>query len=353
MSTQPVVWLDLASPSHPLFFEGLFSALDGIDLRTTVRNKTETVDLAAQVGFEFDVVGRDFDNVALRTAGVPLRTIQLTLQAPRADLSVAAGNAMCVLASQARGMPTIHFTDNDITAYTDTALSNRLFCRFRALASHHVVPSAFQRSELTRWGADPERIHTYDGVKEDIYVADFAPDPSFPDRLPFDDYVVVRPEALGAAYVDEGESLVPALLDSLLDREQNVVYLPRREADRQFARGRPTSRVHVPDQALNGLQLSWHADGVLTGSGTMGREAACLHKPAVSFFPGPLLSVDRELVEAGRMLHSRDPEAIATYLASVDDVTGSRERSAQVRDEVVDIVSTIVGNRQTRSSPAS
>ncbi|WP_144920807.1 DUF354 domain-containing protein [Halorubrum salsamenti] len=344
--TRTNVWLDLISPSHPFLFQGLLDGLSDITFRTTVRKKTETVDLAREAGFDFETLGRDFESVTLRTAAVPLRTLQVAVQAPTADVSLSARNAMCVLASRARGIPSIHFTDNDITAYVDAPLVERSFCRFRATATHHVVPSAFQTSELTRWGTDPSQIHTYDGYKEDIYVANFEPDESFTERLPFETYVVLRPEALGAAYVDEEESLVPQLLEALTAAEANVVYLPRRSGDRPHAEPYPDDRVHVPDGALDGLQLAWHSDGVLTGSGTMAREAACMGKPAVSFFPGPLLSVDRSMVEDGLIVHSRDPDEIASYLASVGTTERmpDRERCFQVREEASSLVRALIEN---------
>ncbi|EMA63705.1 hypothetical protein C469_02581 [Halorubrum lipolyticum DSM 21995] len=336
--------MDLASPSHPLFFEGLLADITDVRFRTSVRRKTETAALAREAGFEFELVGRDFDNVALRTIGVPLRTVQLGFQAPSADVSLSARNAMCVLASRARGMPSIHFSDNDITAYAETPLVERLFCRFRSYATRHVVPSAFRTSELTRWGVDPDRIHTYDGYKEDIYVANFEPDESFTEALPFDRYVVVRPEALGAAYVDESETLVPALLRALRDAGTNVVYLPRRPADRPHAEPFDDDRVYVPDGALNGLQLAWHSDGMLTGSGTMAREAACMGKPAVSFFPGPLLSVDRQMVADGMVFHSRDPDEIVDHLAPAGGVETEPDldRSIRVRREVSRLVRALI-----------
>ncbi|WP_418285029.1 DUF354 domain-containing protein [Halorubrum sp. DTA46] len=339
-------WLDLISPSHPFFFRGLLEGMSDIAFRTTVRRKTETMALARESGFDFEPLGRDFDNVALRTAAVPLRTVQLSVQAPKTDVSLSARNAMCVLASRARGIPSIHFTDNDITAYVDAPLVERAFCRFRSAATHHVVPAAFQQSELTRWGADPERIHTYDGYKEDVYVANFEPDPSFTDALPFENYVVVRPEALGAAYVDEERSLVPSILESLAARGTNVVYLPRRPGDRPHAEPYDEDRMFVPDGALDGLQLAWHSDGVLTGSGTMAREAACMGKPAVSFFPDRLLSVDRSMVEDDMLVHSRDPEEIASYLASVgtDKRAPDRERSSRVREEAASLVRALIEN---------
>jgi len=190
--TDTSVWLDLISPSHPFLFEGVVGDFSNVRKLTTVRRKTETVELAREAGFEFETLGRDFDNVALRTAAVPLRTLQLVAQAPAADVSLSARNAMCVLASRACGIPSIHFTDNDMTAYVDASLAERAFCRFRSTATRHVVPSAFRTSELTRWGADPERIHTYDGYKEDIYIAGFEPDEAFTEGLPFETFVVVR-----------------------------------------------------------------------------------------------------------------------------------------------------------------
>ncbi|MGM0591282.1 MAG: DUF354 domain-containing protein [Halobacteriota archaeon] len=340
----PVAWVDLASPSHPFFFAALIDALSDLETRTTVREKTETVPLAETAGFDFEVRGRDFDNTLLRKVGIPLRTAQLTLQMPAADLSLSSRNAMCILASKARGIPSIHFTDNDITAHVSGLAAEELYNRFEAQATYNVVPAAFETHELRKHGAHPDSIVTYDGYKEDLYVADFEPDPTFTTRLPFEEYVVVRPEALGAAYVDEERSLVPDIVEGAVDAGLNVVYLPRRESDRSHAMGFPADRVHVPTQAYDGLQLVWHADCVLTGSGTLAREAACMGKPAVSFFPNALLSVDSELVAADRVFHSRNAEDIVAYLTGLDasDSDPDRTRARRVREEIVAVTNILV-----------
>ena len=344
-ATPARVWIDLVSPSHPFFFDGLVGGLENVSVTTTVREKTETVSLAREVGFEHQVVGRDFDNAFVRKFGIPFRTAQLAVSAPGCDVSLSARNAMCVLASRARGTPSIHFTDNDITAHVDGLWVEELYNRFEAAATHNVVPRAFAAEELTRWGADPGSIHTYDGYKEDVYVAGFDPDPDFPDRLPFTsgEYVVIRPEALTAAYVD-ADSIVPDLLAEASDRDIGVVYLPRGRGDERYAREYDDNAVYVPNGAMNGLQLAWHARCVLTGSGTMSREAACMEKPAVSFFPNTLLSVDQELVADGRIVHSRDAGAIVEHIAGLDsaDVEPDRERARTVRDEVVELTNDLI-----------
>ncbi|UPV76858.1 DUF354 domain-containing protein (plasmid) [Halorussus limi] len=349
MTRDHTAWVDLVSPSHPFLFDGLLSSFPDLDVTTTVREKTETVDLAAEAGFDFEVRGRDFDDPHLRKAGIPLRTAQLAARPPDADVSLSSRNAMCVLASKARGIPSVHFTDNDITAYVDGLWAEELYNWLEARATYTVVPEAFETAELEKHGTDAMSIFTYPGYKEDIYVADFEPDESFADRLPVGEYVVVRPEALDAAYVDEAESLVPAVLEGVVDAGYDVVYLPRGRGDRGYAGGVDPDRIHVPDAAYDGLQLAAHAECVLTGSGTMAREAACMGKPAVSFFPNELLSVDRQLVEEGRLFHSRDPEAIADYVAGLDadDARLDRSRSRRVRDEVVALTDRLI-DRATR-----
>lgn len=338
-----VVWLDLVSPSHPFFFAGLLSALSGLSVKPTVREKTETVALSREAGFDHTVVGRDFENPALRKAGIGLRTAELALKMPQCDVSLSARNAMCVSASKIRGVPSIHFTDNDITAYVDDLKAERLYNRIEASATHSVVPAAFRTEELTRWGIHPDHVHTYDGYKEDVYVATFEPDPAFTDALPFDEYLVLRSEALSAAYVDDrSESIVPEILEEAIDRGHDIVYLPRGRNDREVARRH--DRVFVPEDAMNGLQLIWHAECILTGSGTMAREGACMEKPAVSFFPGPLLSVDRQLRREGRLFHSRDPDAILDYIDSLDDadIEPTRRRSQRVRTEVAELTADLI-----------
>jgi len=337
-------WVDLVSPSHPFFFRALVDELPELDVTTTVREKTKTVDLAATVGFDHEVVGRDFDTALLRKIGIPLRTAQLTVQAPAADVSLSSRNAMCILASKARGIPSIHFTDNDITAHVDGLPYEGLYNRLEAMATHNVVPAAFETEELTKRGADPDSVHTYDGYKEDIYIADFEPDPGFTDQFPFEEYIVIRPEALGAAYVEAEQSLVPELLAGAADRELSVVYLPRGRGDEAYADPYDETQVYTPDTALDGLQLAWHSRCMLTGSGTMAREAACMSKPAVSFFPNELLSVDTDMVNKDMIFHSRDVSSIIDYIFSRSqaDLLPSTHRCESVLKDVVNIVGSII-----------
>src|SRR4029077_1776814 len=58
----------------------------------------------------------------------------------------------------------------------------------------------------------------------------------------------------------------------------------------------------VPDHVVDGLNLIWHSDFVVSGGGTMNREAAALRVPVYSIFRGTIGSVDRYLAESGRLV---------------------------------------------------
>ncbi|EFW90115.1 hypothetical protein ZOD2009_21017 [Haladaptatus paucihalophilus DX253] len=253
---------------------------------------------------------------------------------------------MCILASKVRGIPSIHFTDNDITAHVDGLEYEELYNRLEAQATYNIVPSAFDTKELTKWGADSEQIITYDGYKEDIYIANFEPDSSFTDKLPFEEYIVVRPEALDAAYVDSEFSLVPQLLQHLVEYDKQVVYLPRGRGDKHYAHDYEPSQVFVPEKALDGLQLVWHADCTMTGSGTMAREAACMNKPAVSFFPNTPLSVDQKMIEENRVFHSREVGEIMDYVTNLSeqDMKPDNNKSKEIQKELCSITQELIAH---------
>lgn len=178
-------------------------------------------------------------------------------------------------------------------------------------ADHIIIPKACY--PLFSQNCKRSEVIPFDGYKEDIYIADYKSDPNFREKIPFDNYVVLRPEALGSFYVTEKQSIVPYLLHFFWRENVNVIYLPREKEDLKYVQG--FDEVFIPEKPLNGLDLCYYADAVLTGSGTMAREAACMGKKAVSFFPSVvMLSVDKQLMNEGKIFHSRSPTDIVDYV---------------------------------------
>lgn len=341
------IWIDLINTSHPVFFNSLIKELDERhEIYLTARDRSETVALARELGMAPRVMGTDFSNRTVKAVNHVLRTITLFARLPRFDVALAFGGSTSVAVARARGRPAVIFHDNDLI-FARATLVGTLETKVMARATHIIVPSAFPVSALMARGARAQSIHQFDGYKEDVYIADYKPDAGFLEKLPFRDFVVVRPEALFATYVAETRSIVPDLVRALVNDGTDVVYLPRIRADLRHVESLTDNRhVFVPQQALNGLDLCWHSRAVLTGSGTFAREAACLGTTAVSFFPERLLAVDQRLVDEARMLHSRSVDKIMDYLASSADrdKTPDLERCRKVKHEVASIVKQILSD---------
>lgn len=324
---RPRIWFDLDNLPDVNVFGPIIRRLARFHHVVTTRRFSGIEHLIETWGLPYVSVGtHQGSNPLAKGLGTATRTLRLALTLPRFDASVASLGAPAVLAARMRGRPALGFLDGDLVT-TNLRVSapfvDRLF-----------VPSVFRDDVLDRFRLQGRAVR-YDGFKEDLAAGDYVPDPSFPDRLPFKDYVVVRPEALRAEYVPGAIStLVPDLLRRFQAAGINVLYLPRYPEDRHLASRHPN--VFAPEVPVNGLDASYHARAVLTGSGTLAREAAVLGVPAASFFPGPrLLSVDREMVRRGWMMHSRDPEALVAYALTARRRAFDQGRCLEVLGRVV------------------
>ncbi|HEX9907338.1 MAG TPA: DUF354 domain-containing protein [Thermoplasmata archaeon] len=312
MEKNRTIWLDLQNPSDVLFFKPVVSELQEFKFHTTIRDRAETVSLSRQYGIEGAVIGSHHTDRLRKYVGAMTRFAKLTIASKDFDVGFSFEGGLAVAVAKTKRRPSVLFCDNDLKLFHKKIYLQDMENWTKLRAEKIVIPSACFESFSAH--TDAGRLLTFDGYKEDIYIADFKPDTSFMKNLPFNRFVVVRPEALDSGYVSAKKSLVPALLQMLRKENLNVIYLPREAYD---FRPHHDPGIFVPPSALNGLDLCYSSDAVITGSGTLAREGACMGKTAVSFFPGErLLSVDKQLADEGRMLHSRDPTEIVSYVLS-------------------------------------
>ncbi len=335
------IWVDLLNPSHPLFFKALIDELEeDYDFQITVRQRAETIALSDQLGLNAKAMGAFYDGKKMKTIGTINRVITLFSQVEPFDWSLSFENSDCVAVSRMRLKKSILLFDNDLKFRKNTGYIQFLENRVKLFANHIIVPKAAEN--VFNGFSCRKNIHTVNGYKEDVYIADFQPNPSFKKIIPFDHYIIIRPEALGSFYVQGGKSLVPRLFTYFKDRDVNIVYLPREKNDMKLAKGYD---VFIPKKPVYGLDICYYSDAVLTGSGTMAREAACMGKPAVSFFPNKnFLGVDEQLIGEGKMVHSRDPAEIGEYVLSQkkEEISTDFNRSKKVKNEVLTIIKDIL-----------
>jgi len=326
--------------SHePLFFKSFLTYFDkhNLEQHVVARDYIEVVSLLRQLNIPFKVIGRHYGgNKFMKMYGAFANVIKMVLFIPYFDVSISHGNTYLIYASKLRRKKTIAFTDNDLSFNLST---------YNRLVDWLFVPSAIPKRILLKRNCKEDKIVFYNGYKEDIYIADYDPDQNFLDIIPFKNFVTLRAESIYAHYIPKNtKSIVPTLFKIFREKNINVLFLPRYNSDMEYAKG--FDNVFVPKEPLNGLDVCYYSDAVLTGAGTFAREAAILNTPAVSFFPRTdMLSVDKKMIEEKRMFHSRNPQEIYEYISDKIPKQKSEldlSRSKKVQQEVFETVMKII-----------
>lgn len=338
------IWIDITNTPHVNVLMPIYRHLkaNGHELIITARDFSETIPLLRKNGIEPIIIGSHHGKSRVRkTLGLLGRYWQLLIRVPKFDVAFSLGGSYTSPIAWLRGKKSITFSDNDFTTHK---FITYLF------SSYFIFPSYLHYEEAKKkFHLKDEQIKTFDGFKEDIYIADYTVDEHFLEQLPFKDFITIRPENLKAAYVPkDAVTIVPELFEVFKD--QNILFLPRYEEEKKMAEG--YDNIWYPEGPLNGLDVCYYTKAMLTGAGTFAREAALLGVPAVSFFPRKeFLAVDVVLQEQGKEFKSRSPQEIRDYvLHSVKQQSttasgrtiGDTTRSKHVLAEVLGILDEII-----------
>src|SRR5260370_2865794 len=229
------IWIDLANSPHVPFFRALIPEFTARDhqVEITARDFAQTVELAAQAGMTRHVIGgHGGGSIAGKAGNVVGRAAALRKWARDRgfDLAVSHNSYAQIAAAAALGIKTVTLMDYEHQP------ANHLAFR---LASRVIVPRAFPGEELRKYGASTRKVRRYEGMKEDVYLADFAPDPNFAEALrklgvaSEDVLVVARPPAREALYHRFENELFDEILSHLSSRDVvKIILLPRTDVQR-------------------------------------------------------------------------------------------------------------------------
>src|SRR5438034_11160615 len=330
------IWIDLAHSPHVPFFRALVPELveRGHQVEITARDFAQTVELATKAGMMPHVIGRHGGGTFRGKAGNLIGRAAALRKWARDrgfDLAVSHNSYAQIAAAAALGIKSVTLMDYEHQP------ANHLAFR---LASRVIVPRAFPSAELKKYGASKRKVKRYAGTKEDVYLADFVPDPEFAETLrglgiaSKDVLVVARPPAREALYHRFENELFDELLVSLNARDElKIILLPRSDMQRVAYETLQLAKLIMPRWALDGANLIAAADLVMSAGGTMNREAAALGVPAVSIYAGKWAAIDQELVREGRLLRISSHAEVEKL--SIQKKDGLNARGATgVREEV-------------------
>ncbi len=334
------IWIDLANSPHVPFFRSLANEFIRRDheVVVTARAFAETVELAAAAGFAPQVIGGHGGAGLSGKAGNLVQramTLARWARGRNLDLAVSHNSYSQILAARALSMRTVTLMDYEHQP------ANHLAFR---LASRVIVPRAFPEAALSRFGAPAAKVKRYDGIKEDVYLADFQSDPEFAKQLSTlgigasDVLVTVRPPANEALYHRFENELFDQLLARLAATPSvKILLLPRNDSQRQTYSGRANPQLILPPGAIDGGNLIAYSDLVVSAGGTMNREAAALGIPAASIYSGEWAAIDEELVKEGRLRRISTPADIRDLPVQKKGLANAR-RAAHVAGEVADLI---------------
>jgi len=346
------VWIDLDNSPHVPFFLPIMEELknQGVDIFLTARNTYQVCDLLDFFGLHCKVVGRHYGtHKLLKVLGNTTRAFQLAPTAAhrRPDLAISHGSRAQVLVGRALRIPTVMMQDYEHSTRTGFLEADWIF-----------TPEVVPNNAMSR---RPERVLKYPGLKEDVYVPGFRPDRSILRDLqisPQDLVVTLRPPATEAHYHNHQSDILFAETLKFLDRPGvKTVTLPRSPKQTQALRSEwpnmlASGRMIIPETAVDGLNLIWFSDLVISGGGTMNREAAALGVPVYSIFRGKIGAVDHYLAERARLILIETPvdieKKIKLKLWDRPSKPGGGKRPAlqTIVNNIVAILNSSPGNKQ-------
>jgi predicted glycosyltransferase len=305
------VWIDLENSPHIPFFVPIITELEarGCEVVLTARDCFQVCELADMAGLKYRKIGHHYGkNRVAKVVGLGVRVLQMApfVLREKPVISVSHGSRSLALLSSLLGIPSITIADYEYADHRLTSLIGS--AQKKWIMTPEVIPSAiFEKS-----GTLKDHVLHYPGIKEDVYTPFFQPDPSVKEALGLTSaevVVTIRPPATEAHYHNpESEKLLLAVFQLLGDRPQvKTVLLPRtHKQEAELRQARPdlftTGKIVVPKHAVDGLDLIWYSDVVISGGGTMNREAAALGIPVYSLFRGTMGAVDKHLAETGKLV---------------------------------------------------
>ena len=306
------IWIDLDNTPHVPFFEPIIEKLNerGFEVVLTARDAFQVCELADQKGLRYTKVGRHYGkNKLIKVLGLFYRALQLAPFALREKpaLALSHGARSQIIISNLLRIPTVLMADYEFAQYLPLMRP-----------TWEMVPEVIPDSSLY---CARDRIRKYPGIKEDVYVSRMRRDPDFLKGLgvtPDEMLITVRPPATEAHYHNpESETLFVEFMERACSQNSvRIVLLPRNNRQgevirKNWPRWFDGSRTIIPRVAVDGLNLLWHSDLVVSGGGTMNREAAALGVPVYSIFRGKIGAIDQHLEKQGRLVMIENAEDVA------------------------------------------
>ena len=297
------IWIDISNTPHVLFFRGFIKKIEtDHKILITCREHAEIIPLLKKYNIKYRVVGKHEGRGKInKIFGLIKRNFKLIpiVSKFKPDISFSCGSPYAAQTSFLLRVPHIAIMDNETAK-----ISNYLTIPF---CKKVIIPKVIPKKLISRYIIKQKSIIQYNGFKEMAYLENFKPDKTVLKHLNLkksDKIALIRSELLTALYYRDNKK-TPLTYEIIKYLSENtnykIVFLARTNKERKIFKN--YKNVITPN-SIDTPSLMHYSKFVISGGGTMNREACILGIPAITTYPlKTMLCVDRYFVKNGYMLH--------------------------------------------------
>lgn len=309
------VWIDIENSPHVLFFNPIIKELKikGFSIMVTARSYAQISGLLKLYKIDAKMIGRHYGkNKIFKIFGLFIRSLQLLFYALKShpDIAFSHYSRSQLLSAKILRIPTI-------IAYDYEYVQSLVFFN----PDLFLVPEVlFKAKRLSK----NKGFSYYPGMKENVYMENEYYDNYLAKYLGLnnsDIIITIRPPASEAHYYNKKSSELFDLIVYFLVKipETKLVILPRTLKQKlsiikKFKNYIDCKKIVIPQSVIDCNKIINLSDLVISGGGTMIREAASIDVPAYSYFCGKIGAVDNELIRQKKLVHIKHYNDIKTNL---------------------------------------
>lgn len=341
------IWIDIDNAPHVLFFRPFLKEFKKRkeNVLLTIRYHEKLIQLLSIYGInEYSVIGCHPGRNKIKKALNLFIRAYLLNKLVNLPIKVAVAHASrgIVLPAYLHKIPLIILYDYEY-------IFDWLFRKFATIIG---MPEVISKEYLKNLKKEGVKYFLYPGIKEGVYLFDFQPQ-NF--RLPDIDYskcvILIRPPATTAHYHNpESEKIFAEIIDYYKNsREVEILIIPRseREINILFQKYFNVKNLHILKTAVDGPTLICNADAVISGGGTMVREACVLGIPAYSFFKGKKGGVDKYLEKVGllKFINSAEDLKKIKFKSNKEEAKKLREIGKMGFKKIIEVIEEVSKRR--------
>jgi uncharacterized protein len=302
------IWIDIDNAPHVQIFTPIIEALNvNYNIIVTAKEYGQNIALLDFKNISYFKIGCHPGKIIfLKIFGTIYRALQLVLfiKGRNVDLSICHGSRALIIASWLLQIKSIIMFDYEFSEKTLKSYFGKYL----------LVPKILEKNRLVRLGYPLKKLNEYPGIKENIYIPFFKPDSSVISRLNLQEdkiTILFRPPS-DISHYNHGKNydIALSLLEYLqkFNNLQIIVLLRYSSQKKKYNSFINNPKIIFPLKVEDGLNLIYHSDLVISGGGTMNREAAVMNVPVYSIFKGEKAKIDTSLEEEGKLKFIDMPE---------------------------------------------